>query len=161
MDFDMFYEELKKQILEFVTEEVKGTIDFRMVYKNGQQNHGIVFRPEGSNVGITTYAEDFYRMYKEGISFPSIIESYAGTLHEAKDEIQFTKNIQILKAKKENIIPAFIPKESLEFRPKLAHVPFENLEIIFQWNVPGTEYSVKLPEEYFNYHQIEPKQFLA
>ena len=103
MDFDMFYEELKKQILEFVTEEVKGTIDFRMVYKNGQQNHGIVFRPEGSNVGITTYAEDFYRMYKEGISFPSIIESYAGTLHEAKDEIQFTKNIQILKAKKENI----------------------------------------------------------
>ena len=33
MDFDMFYEELKKQILEFVTEEVKGTIDFRMVYK--------------------------------------------------------------------------------------------------------------------------------
>ena len=161
MDFDMFYEELKKQILEFVTEEVKGTIDFRMVYKNGQQNHGIVFRPEGSNVGITTYAEDFYRMYKEGISFPSIRESYAGTLHEAKDEIQFTKNIQILEAKKENIIPAFIPKESLEFRPKLAHVPFENLEIIFQWNVPGTEYSVKLPEEYFNYHQIEPKQFLA
>ena len=73
-------------------------------------------------------------MYKEGISFPSIIESYAGTLHEAKDEIQFTKNIQILKAKKENIIPAFIPKESLEFRPKLAHVPFENLEII-----PGSQ----------------------
>ena len=43
----------------------------------------------------------------------------------------------------------------------LLNVPFENLEIIFQWNVPGTEYSVKLPEEYFNYHQIEPKQFLA
>ena len=91
MDFDMFYEELKKQILEFVTEEVKGTIDFRMVYKNGQQNHGIVFRPEGSNVGITTYAEDFYRMYKEGISFPSIIESYAGTLHEARRNTVYKK----------------------------------------------------------------------
>lgn len=63
MDFDMFCEELKKQILEFVTEEVKGTIDFRMVYKNGQQNHGIVFRPEGSNVGITTYEVYVYDSY--------------------------------------------------------------------------------------------------
>ena len=86
--------------MEFVTEEVKGTIDFRMVYKNGQQNHGIVFRPEGSNVGITTYAEDFYRMYKEGISFPSIIESYAGTLHEAKDEIRLQKISRYWKQKK-------------------------------------------------------------
>ena len=83
-------------------------------------------------------------MYKEGISFPSIMKSYAGTLHEAKDEIPLDKKYPDIGSKKENIIPAFIPKESLEFRPKLAHVSiFENLEIIFQWNVPGTEYSVK------------------
>ena len=66
MDFDMFYEELKKQILEFVTEEVKGTIDFRMVYKNGQQNHGIVFRPEGSNVGITNLCRRFLSYVQRG-----------------------------------------------------------------------------------------------
>ena len=42
----------------------------------------------------------------------------------------------------------------------LAHIPFENLEIVFRWNIPGTTLSAKLPEEYFKYHQIEPKQFL-
>lgn len=99
-------------------------------------------------------------MYKEGISFPSIIERYKEMIDEAKGEMQFAKNIQIFEAKKEDIIPAFVPKESLEIKPELAHVPFENLEIIFRWNIPGTEYSVKLPEEYFNHHQIEPKQFL-
>lgn len=160
MEFDIFYEKLKKQILEIASEELEGNIDFRMVYKNGQQNQGIVFFPERSNVGITTYAEDFYRMYKEGISFPFIIERYKEMIDEAKGEMQFAKNIQIFEAKKEDIIPAFVPKESLEIKPELAHVPFENLEIIFRWNIPGTEYSVKLPEEYFNYHQIEPKQFL-
>ena len=109
MEFDIFYEKLKKQILEIASEELEGNIDFRMVYKNGQQNQGIVFFPEGSNVGITTYAEDFYRMYKEGISFPSIIERYKEMIDEAKGELQFAKNIQMFEAKKEDIIPAFVP----------------------------------------------------
>lgn len=73
MEFDIFYEELKKQILEIASEELQGDIDFRMVYKNGQPKQGIIFSPEGSNVGITTYAEDFYRMYEEGISLPYIM----------------------------------------------------------------------------------------
>ena len=73
MEFDIFYEELKKQILEIASEELQGDIDFRMVYKNGQPKQGIIFSPEGSNVGITTYAEDFYRMYEEGISLPYIL----------------------------------------------------------------------------------------
>lgn len=160
MEFDIFYEELKKQILEIASEELQGDIDFRMVYKNGQPKQGIIFSPEGSNVGITTYAEDFYRMYEEGISLPYIIENYTGTIHEAEDKIQFAKNIPVFEAKKEDIIPTFVPRESLQDGPVLAHIPFENLEIVFRWNIPGTTLSAKLPEEYFKYHQIEPKQFL-
>ena len=96
--------------MEFVTEEVKGTIDFRMVYKNGQQNHGIVFRPEGSNVGITTYAEDFYRMYKEGISFPSIIEAMQGHFMRQKTKIQFTKKYPDIESEKRKYYTCFYSK---------------------------------------------------
>ena len=105
MEFDIFYEELKKQILEIASEELQGDIDFRMVYKNGQPKQGIIFSPEGSNVGITTYAEDFYRMYEEGISLPYIIENYTGTIHEAEDKIQFAKNIPVFEAKKKISFP--------------------------------------------------------
>lgn len=86
--------------MEIASEELEGNIDFRMVYKNGQQNQGIVFFPEGSNVGITTYAEDFYRMYKEGISFPSIIERYKEMIDEAKGEMQFAKISRFLRQRK-------------------------------------------------------------
>ena len=138
MEFDIFYEELKKQILEIASEELQGDIDFRMVYKNGQPKQGIIFSPEGSNVGITTYAEDFYRMYEEGISLPYIIENYTGTIHEAEDKIQFAKNIPVFEAKKEDIIPFAGNVNPLGISPLLKKSMASHIESISEY--PDRDY---------------------
>lgn len=138
MDFDMFQETLYRKLLETVHEDGKGEITFMPVRKYNQTLHAMTYTPNGSRAGAIFYAEPFYEQFRNGSSIDELAEGIYSMIQEhIKNTIP-----EVLKAVDElndlsRVIPVFIAREgNEEFLAKLAHVPFENLEIIFKYQIP-------------------------
>lgn len=161
MDFLTFYDEIKQQILEAAEENLEGNIDFKMVPKNGQELHGISFFPGGDRVGITVYAEHMYMDYLQSNSIESLVNDYIFRMGEEEKRLDAIRGIDIMDANIEDIIPALVSRERNSLLlAQVGHVPFENLEVIFKWNVPGLPLSVNLPPLYFEQKNIKPQELL-
>lgn len=135
LDFDEFRDQLQEQLLKR-NGEVDGEISYHEVMKNRQTLHGLTFRPDGADVGITVYAEDSYEFYKKGGTVDQAVEGIISTFNAPEVRAHMPVNVDNL-INKENIVPVFIPRAGNEqMLQEIPHVPFEDLEIIFRFNIP-------------------------
>lgn len=135
LDFEQFRDQLQEQLLKR-NGEVDGEISYHEVMKNRQTLHGMTFRPDGADVGITVYAEDSYEFYKKGGTVDQAVDGIISTFNAPEVRAHMPVNVDNL-INKENIVPVFIPRAGNEqMLQEIPHVPFEDLEIIFRFNIP-------------------------
>ncbi len=138
MYFKQFKEELQNRLSAEVERKLDGTIEFSEVMKNGGIQNGIIYRPAGSPIGITTYVETCYKAYQEGASMEKIVEDFVPAMinHSPDAEINLDELMKTLVP--ENIVPALLPRKgNEELFETIPHVPFQNLEIIFKFSISG------------------------
>lgn len=111
MDFNQFKEELQSRLLAEAESKLDGTIEFAEMMKNGGIQNGIIYRPAGSRIGITTYVEKCYESYQEGYPIEKIVEDYIPAMinHSPDVEVDYDGLINTLVP--ENIVPALIPRK--------------------------------------------------
>lgn len=135
LDFGQFRDQLQEQLLKR-NGEVDGEISYHEVMKNRRTLHGMTFRPDGTDVGITVYAEDSYEFYKKGGTVDQAVDGIISTFNAPEVRAHMPVNVDNL-INKENIVPVFIPRAGNEqMLQEIPHVPFEDLEIIFRFNIP-------------------------
>ena len=137
MYFKQFKEELQNRLLAEAESKLDGTIEFAEMMKNGRIQNGIIYRPAGSRIGITTYVEKCYEAYQEGYPMEKIVEDYVPAMinHSQDVEVDYDRLVNALVP--ENIVPALIPRKgNEEMLETVPHVPFQNLEVIFKFNIP-------------------------
>ncbi len=137
MDFNQFKEELQSRLLAEAESKLDGTIEFAEMMKNGGIQNGIIYRPAGSRIGITTYVEKCYESYQEGYPIEKIVEDYIPAMinHSPDVEVDYDGLINTLVP--ENIVPALIPRKgNEELLETIPHVSFHNLEVIFKFSIP-------------------------
>lgn len=149
MNFSTFQDSLYKSLEERVMEDGKGDITFRPVIKNNETLSGMIYTPNGTSVGTTFYAESFYEQYKSGSSIEELanqiydmFQKYAKEIHTNVREVtEYLKDVS-------RIFPALISREGNEgFLKDMAYVPFENLAIIFKYNIPELEGTVNMTKD--------------
>lgn len=112
-------------------------------------------------MGITVYAEHMYMDYLQSNSIESLVNDYIFRMGEEEKRLDAIRGIDIMDANIEDIIPALVSRERKSLLlAQVWHVPFENLEVIFKWNVPGLPLSVNLPPLYFEQKNIKPQELL-
>lgn len=112
-------------------------------------------------MGITVYAEHMYMDYLQSNSIESLVNDYIFRMGEEEKRLDAIRGIDIMDANIEDIIPALVSRERNSLLlAQVWHVPFENLEVIFKWNVPGLPLSVNLPPLYFEQKNIKPQELL-
>lgn len=137
MDFIQFKRMLQNRLSAEVESKLDGTIEFSEVIKNGGIKNGIIYRPAGSKIGITTYVESCYEAYQKGSSLDKIVEEYVPAMIDHSPDVKIDYDGLMKTLVPENIFPVLLPqKGNEELLEKIPHVPFQNLEIIFKFNIP-------------------------
>ena len=136
MNFKQFKEELQSRLLAEAESKLDGTIEFAEMMKNGGIQNGIIYRPEGSRIGITTYVEKCYEAYQEGYPIEKIVEDYIPAMIDHSPDVEVDYDGLINTLVPENTVPALIPRKgNEELLETVPHVPLQNLEIIFKFSI--------------------------
>lgn len=136
MDFSQFKAELEELMIE-KTKDMPGAIRFQTVQKNGGPKQGIIFTPEGSSIGVTLYAEDSFQQYQAGKPLDKIAEDMAASMADHSNDLLGGPSIEKLFVP-ENIFPALVPTKGNEgLLEEIPHIPFEDLQVIFKFDVPN------------------------
>lgn len=135
MEFEQFADELRKE-LTMQVENRNIEVRFSEVFKNGGIRHAVNLSAPDSNIGIALYMEDGFRSYKNG-STVDIIADHMVSVYEEEQKRQKIPQIPKSVFEMENIVPVLLPREGNgEMLQTIPHIPFENLEIIFKYNIP-------------------------
>lgn len=135
MEFEQFADELRKE-LTMQAESRNVELRFSEVFKNGGMVHAVNLSAPDSNIGIALYMEDGYRSYQNGSTVDKIADHMV-SVYEEEQKRQKIPQIPNSVFQMENIVPVLLPREGNEemFRT-IPHIPFENLEITFKFNIP-------------------------
>lgn len=140
-EFGRIFDEAMKDSSKYYTSYMAGTPAKEIVDKilndiNRRTLHGMTFRPDGTDVGITVYAEDSYEFYKKGGTVDQAVDGIISTFNAPEVRAHMPVNVDNV-INKENIVPVFVPRVGNEqMLQEIPHVPFEDLEIIFRFNIP-------------------------
>lgn len=162
MDFLQFKEELYEALSVYVKEQLNGTLRLETIQKNGGPKNGFLYVPSNGSVGITLYAENAYEAYQNGKSIDQIAMGMVDTMKEYSMEQDAEINIEEI-FKPENIIPALVPSVgNEEFLKTIPHIPFENLQIIFKFNLPNFKGggTANVPNGYMELHGWNEEKLL-
>ena len=75
MYFKQFKEELQNRLLAEAESKLDGTIEFAEMMKNGRIQNGIIYRPAGSRIGITTYVENVMKPIRKDILWKRLLKT--------------------------------------------------------------------------------------
>lgn len=135
MEFEQFADELRKELM-IQVENRNIEVRFSEVFKNGGIRHAVNLSAPDSNIGIALYMEDGYRSYQMGSTVDKIADHMV-SVYEEEQKRQKIPQIPNSVFQMENIVPVLLPRKGNEemFRT-IPHIPFENLEITFKFNIP-------------------------
>lgn len=143
MEFSQFEEELKEAVFIEVEERLPGTLHFQRVRKGDDLLSGVQYFPGNTPLGLTLYAEEAYEAYNDGLPIDRIAEKMADEMRDfslrlkkmTEQQEKQTNLEEIITLKK--IFPVLIPtKGNEEMLKKVPHIPFENLQVIFKFELP-------------------------
>lgn len=138
----MNFTEFCNQVLEDMTDYFKERAKISLVHAKklgGLNLTGIgVVRPD-FNASPTIYLDDFYRRYKEGISYGEVLEEIIGASEGTKSINVDLAYLNSFEEVKEDLFLRIVnPKVNEQILEEVPHIPFLDLEVVFV---------VELPEE--------------
>ena len=88
-DFEVFAENVKNQILEFLPEEYQSaSAEMKQVFKNNNERRlGISIQKEGWEIAPILYLEEYYQMLQEGNSETEVLQRIATDFESAKEQL--------------------------------------------------------------------------
>lgn len=141
MDYRIFKEVMREQILEHLPEEFKGsTVDVRDVEKVNRTLDGMVVLKPTVDSAPTVYLNHLYEDYVSGKSIQDCLSHCANMIVDAYKELDKMKPQIETSQMKENVIMVLVNKEqNKEMLENVPHRDFQDLAVIYRWVIDINE----------------------
>lgn len=134
MDYAIFKEVMKEQILEFLPESFRGSsVELREVTMVNHKLDGLIVSKPNETTALNVYVNQLYEHYENGDSIQDCLRQCAETIVRSYDKMKAMKQ-QIDESKtKENIIMVLVNKEqNKEMLENTPHRDFQDLAVIYR-----------------------------
>lgn len=137
MEYAIFKEVVKEQILEHLPEEFKGsTVDVHEVSKVNQVLDGLTVLKPSRNSAPTVYINHLYEDYMSGKSIQECLVHCADMIADAYKDLEELMPRVEESEMKENVIMTLVNKEqNKEMLEKIPHRDFQDLVVVYRWVV--------------------------
>ena len=165
MDYAIFKEVMREQILEHLPEEYKDSkVDVHGVEKVNRTLDGMVVLKPSANSAPTVYLNHLYEYYVSGKSIQDCLSHCANMIVDAYKELDDMKPQIETSQMKENVIMVLVNKEqNKEMLENVPHRDFQDLAVIYRWvvdiNEKGMASSIVNNKIMENEGMIEPDLF--
>lgn len=165
MDYAIFKEVMREQILEHLPEEYKDSkVDVHGVEKVNRTLDGMVVLKPSANSAPTVYLNHLYEDYVSGKSIQDCLSHCANMIVDAYKELDDMKPQIETSQMKENVIMVLVNKEqNKEMLENVPHRDFQDLAVIYRWvvdiNEKGMASSIVNNKIMENEGMIEPDLF--
>lgn len=145
MDYEVFKEVIKEEILDYLPEEYRGaSVDIESVNKINQKLDALRIRPSGSDIIPTLYINDLYEDYKQSGDLQTILQHTADSFVKAIRGVTVTLKDLEMEMIKDNVIMVLINQEqNQEMLQNVPHRSFHDLAVIYRWVITHNEVGMR------------------
>ncbi len=135
MDYAIFKEVMREQILEHLPEEFKGsTVEVRDVEKVNVMLDGMVVLKPSVDSSPTVYLNHLYEDYVSGKSIQDCLSQCANVIVDAYKELEDMKPRIETSQMKENVVMVLVNQEqNKDMLQNIPHRDFQDLAVIYRW----------------------------
>lgn len=135
MDYAIFKEVMREQILEHLPEEFKGsTVEVRDVEKVNVKLDGMVVLKPSVDSSPTVYLNHLYEDYVSGKSIQDCLSQCANVIVDAYKELEDMKPRIETSQMKENVVMVLVNQEqNKDMLENIPHRDFQDLAVIYRW----------------------------
>lgn len=135
MDYAIFKEVMREQILEHLPEEFKGsTVEVRDVEKVNVKLDGMVVLKPSVDSSPTVYLNHLYEDYVSGKSIQDCLSQCANVIVDAYKELEDMKPRIEISQMKENVVMVLVNQEqNKDMLENIPHRDFQDLAVIYRW----------------------------
>jgi len=135
MDYVIFKEVMREQILEHLPEEFKGsTVEVRDVEKVNVKLDGMVVLKPSVDSSPTVYLNHLYEDYVSGKSIQDCLSQCANVIVDAYKELEDMKPRIEISQMKANVVMVLVNQEqNKDMLENIPHRDFQDLAVIYRW----------------------------
>lgn len=135
MDYAIFKEVMREQILEHLPEDFKGsTVEVRDVEKVNVKLDGMVVLKPSVDSSPTVYLNHLYEDYVSGKSIQDCLSQCANVIVDAYKELEDMKPRIEISQMKENVVMVLVNQEqNKDMLENIPHRDFQDLAVIYRW----------------------------
>ena len=135
MDYAIFKEVMREQILDHLPEEFKGsTVEVRDVEKVNVKLDGMVVLKPSVDSSPTVYLNHLYEDYVSGKSIQDCLSQCANVIVDAYKELEDMKPRIEISQMKENVVMVLVNQEqNKDMLENIPHRDFQDLAVIYRW----------------------------
>ena len=126
MNMTKFTEKLKKEVREYLPEDVKDEViidDVEVVKMNDKKLHGLTFRMPASDAAPTLYVDEMYRAYKDGADIGYLATEMANMYNGSRGSVKPPEiDLSYDKVKDNLTVRLLEKKRNREFLSNMPHV---------------------------------------